>query len=173
MAKIKEVYDILLLPPEELVKKCKISNYQASGPGGQKRNRKLSAVRLTHTATGLAVTASEFRETARNLAKAVHKLRLEMVLAIKPAHLAEPPTEKETTLLIPLFRANAAANHPDFPGSVLAAYVFFYLHEGGVGEASKKLGVTSSALIRFFKKDKTVWRKVQEIREHFGHYPLK
>ena len=166
---INEVYDLLTMSQENFIKLCKITYFQASGAGGQKRNRKLSAVRLTHMKSGTAVTSSESREPARNLQTAIQKLHLELVLDLDLKQV----NETETDIALPLFRANANEHHPDFPGSVLAALPLFYLDKGSVGQTSEKLGTSSAALIRFFKKDKTLWRKVQQIRQEFGHYPLK
>ncbi|MCP4217958.1 MAG: hypothetical protein GY765_25165 [bacterium] len=166
---IKQIYKILQLSPEDFLKQCKTSNYQASGPGGQKRNRKLSAVRLTHTESGLAVTASEYREPNRNLSRAVWKLRLELALSFD----LEKKALKDFLVPVEKFRVNVADGHADFPMCVLAAFPIFFLEEGSVGEASTKLQCSSSALIRFFRKDKALWRKVQGIRTQFGHYPLK
>ena len=164
---IKQIHNLLVLTPENFLKQCKISYFQASGPGGQKRNRKLSAIRLTHQKSGIAVTSSESREPARNLSRAIHKLRLELVLTLSPEKA------NETDIPLSLFRAKVNELHADFPGCVLAAYPLFHLYEGSVGQTSEKLGVSSAALIRFFKKDKTLLRKVQDIRKQFGHYPLK
>jgi len=164
---IKNIQNLLALTPEDLLKQCKIAYFQASGAGGQKRNRKLSAIRLTHRTTGIAVTSSEAREPARNLARAIQKLRLELVFTVSLENI------NENDIPIHLFRANTSELHPDFPGSVLASYPLFHLHEGSVGRASEILGVSSAALIRFFKKDKTLLRKVQDTRKQFGHYPLK
>lgn len=167
---IKKIYDLVHLPPEEFRMQCKISYFQASGAGGQKRNRKLSAVRLTHSETGLTVTASELRESAQNLKRALQKLRLETALALP---LNETGENKEPAIPISKFRVNVSDRHDDFPGCVLTAIHLFHTHQGSVGETSTKLGTSSAALIKFLKKDKAVWRKVQDIRTFYNHYPLK
>jgi hypothetical protein len=43
----------LSLPPDALLKQCRQSRFQGSGPGGQKRNRVYSGVRLSHAGSGL------------------------------------------------------------------------------------------------------------------------
>ena len=166
---LQEIYDLIALTPEEFLKQCKITNYQASGAGGQKRNRKYSAVRLTHVKSGYTATASEFREPKRNLSRAIRKLRLEIALEFPLINLKGDMTETPLSL----FRVNVNENHPDFPACVLVAYHIFYLKKAVLGEAAKKLGTGSAALIRFFKKDKTLFRKVQELRKENNHFPLK
>jgi len=43
-----------------------IEPYRAPGPGGQRKNRKETAVRLTHPPSGITVVASERRSQAQN-----------------------------------------------------------------------------------------------------------
>ena len=43
---------------EELEKEVEFTAYQASGPGGQHRNRTFSAIRAKHLPTGIVVTAA-------------------------------------------------------------------------------------------------------------------
>ena len=51
----------LELSDAELVHECDVDVYRASGPGGQKRNKVSSAVRLRHRETGVIVTSTESR----------------------------------------------------------------------------------------------------------------
>lgn len=45
--------DYLLLSDEQLMEQCELSTFKASGPGGQHRNKRESAVRLKHLPTGI------------------------------------------------------------------------------------------------------------------------
>ena len=54
------------LDRESLERDCEVSFYRAGGPGGQHRNKRDTAVRLTHTPTGLTVTATERRSQSLN-----------------------------------------------------------------------------------------------------------
>jgi protein subunit release factor B len=57
-----------------LERECDVDYYRASGPGGQRRNKKETAVRLHHRPSGLVVTATERRSQALNLEAAYARL---------------------------------------------------------------------------------------------------
>ncbi len=63
---------------------CEISFLRASGPGGQHRNKTETAVRLVHRATGISVVASEERSQSANRRRALSRLRVKLVRALKP-----------------------------------------------------------------------------------------
>ena len=66
---------------EQLLAECDVETYRGSGPGGQHRNRRDSAVRLTHRPTGIVVTATERRSQHQN--KIVALTRLAQKLAAR------------------------------------------------------------------------------------------
>lgn len=66
---------------EELMKQCKFETFRVSGPGGQHRNKRDSAVRLKHLPTGIVSQAVEDRSQHKNRASALNRLRT--LLAIK------------------------------------------------------------------------------------------
>ena len=59
---------------ERLLRSCDIEYRVDSGPGGQHRNKKATAVRITHRPTGIVVQAAERRSRQQNLAAAVERL---------------------------------------------------------------------------------------------------
>ncbi len=164
-----QILEILALSEPEFLRQCRIDHFQASGPGGQKRNRKLSAVRLIHIQSSISVTSSEYRETSRNLAIAINKLKLE--LAIK---LDLDPQIQEADLTARIkFNKDVSEQNPQFPLMILLAVTLFKRYRGSIRELSLSLNTSSPQLIKFLKKSKQVWTSIQEIRRQNGHPPLK
>src|SRR5215213_6695605 len=71
------------LTDDQLLAQCDVDTYRASGPGGQKRNKTSSAVRLRHPPTGLLVIAEESRSQHENKAKALKRLRKALYLDLR------------------------------------------------------------------------------------------
>ena len=65
----------LALDDAALLGRCDVHLYKASGPGGQHRNKVMSAVRLRHKPSGLSATAAESRSQHENRRTAVRRLR--------------------------------------------------------------------------------------------------
>ena len=63
---------------ETLQKECDVVPFRASGPGGQHRNKTLTAVRLIHRPSGVVVIGRRERSLTRNLQDAVARLRLKL-----------------------------------------------------------------------------------------------
>src|SRR2546423_11276366 len=76
----------------QLLAQCEVDTYRASGPGGQKRNKTSSAVRIRHPASGLIVIAEESRSQHENRVRALRRLRQALYLKIRdeltPEHLS-------------------------------------------------------------------------------------
>lgn len=56
-------------------KDLQISYFKSSGPGGQKKNKTESAVRIRHLPTGLVVVAAESRSRLTNYRRALQRLQ--------------------------------------------------------------------------------------------------
>src|SRR6266566_8913809 len=80
------------LTDSQLLAQCEVDTYRASGPGGQKRNKTSSAVRLRHLPSGLIVIAEESRSQHENRARAFRRLRQALYLKIRDDMSAETLT---------------------------------------------------------------------------------
>src|SRR3954470_9231047 len=94
-----------VLTDAQLLAQCEVDTYRASGPGGQKRNKTSSAVRLRHLPSGLLVIAEESRSQHENKARALRRLRREFFLELRDP---VPTDESE---------ADRIAARPDFAGA--------------------------------------------------------
>src|SRR5262245_46207557 len=71
------------LTDDQLLAQCEVDTYRASGPGGQKRNKTSSAVRLRHPPSSLLVIAEESRSQYENKARALKRLRRALYLELR------------------------------------------------------------------------------------------
>src|SRR5437660_7615871 len=84
------------LSDAQLLAQCAVDTYRASGPGGQKRNKTSSAVRLRHPPSGLSVIAEESRSQHENRARALRRLRQAFYLRLREP---VPPEELRSDAL--------------------------------------------------------------------------
>src|SRR5438445_12310884 len=77
------------LSDSQLLDQCEVDTYRASGPGGEKRNKTSSAVRVRHPPSGLIVIAEERRSQHENRARALRRLRQALFLKIRAELFSE------------------------------------------------------------------------------------
>jgi protein subunit release factor B len=69
---------------ETLKRQVTIETYRSSGPGGQRKNKVETAVRLKHLPSGLTVIAAERRSQAENRRLAFERLRKRLMKLNRP-----------------------------------------------------------------------------------------
>jgi len=163
------------LTDERLLAQCEVDTYRASGPGGQKRNKTSSAVRLRHPPTSLLVIAEESRSQHENKAKALIRIRkalyLELRDAIDLATAAQRPGWTEA--LTAAGRLDMGKRDPRFWPAVGVALDVLVAVEGRVSDAAAALGVTTGNLVGFLEEDPKVWQQANVVRARFGQKSLK
>jgi len=70
--------------PKVLAKQVVIETYKSSGPGGQRKNKTETAIRLTHLPTGITVVTAEHRSQAQNRKLAFERLRERLLKLNRP-----------------------------------------------------------------------------------------
>jgi ribosome-associated protein len=83
---------------EALLKECDVVPFRASGPGGQHRNKTLTAVRLLHRPSGLVVIGRRERSLTRNLQDAVARLRLKLEKLLVPPKVRRPTRPRKAAV---------------------------------------------------------------------------
>lgn len=164
----------LTMSDDRLLAECTVETYRASGPGGQHRNKRDSAVRLTHEPTGVSATATERRSQHENRRVAVRRLRKAIAMRVRA------PADATVPAAGPLADALADARWPRVSqksGTYLlaAAQVLDRLEagEGKVSDAAAALGVSTASLVKFLSLDTDLWTEANRIRRRFGQKPLR
>jgi len=70
--------------PQVLKKQVVVETYRSSGPGGQRKNKVETAVRLKHLPSGITVIATEHRSQAENRKLAFERLRERLIKLNRP-----------------------------------------------------------------------------------------
>ena len=69
---------------EALEKQVSVETFRSSGPGGQRKNKTETAVRLKHLPSGITVTATEHRFQSQNRRLAFERLRERLLKLNRP-----------------------------------------------------------------------------------------
>jgi hypothetical protein len=158
----------------ELLAGCAVDVYRASGPGGQKRNKTSSAVRLRHLPTGLIVIAEESRSQHENRQRALRRLREALALAqrnpvaageVMPGFYAEA-LQRDASLRV-------SRRHPDYWLVIQHILDVLAACRGGMAEAAARLGLSTGQLVRFLKADSKLWERTNRLRQEFGRSLLR
>jgi hypothetical protein len=166
------------LSDDQLLRQCEVDTYRASGPGGQKRNKNSSAVRLRHLPSALIVIAEESRSQHENKAKALRRLRQAFFLKLR-----RPLTEAELARCgahPEIAGAKNAAGRVDlgrkdprfWPTAGVALDVLDAL-QARVHETAVALGVSTGNLLAFLQIEPKVWEQANILRRRHGQKPLR
>ena len=162
-----------LLTDDALLAESKWEQFRGPGPGGQKRNKTSNSVRLTHTPTGIAVTAGESRSLSENKLFALRRLRLKLAAELRePVDLAtfQPPD-----WFLSIRRQNhieASHRHPLYAAAGGLVLDLLRALAGNPAAVAVNLGVTTSAVIKVLENEPVLWTAANRIRAEAGMSPL-
>lgn len=148
----------LALPDAALLAQCRVDTMRGTGPGGQKRNKTESAVRLTHLPSGVVAQNDVTRSQHLNKQNALESLRLNIALQIRAVPTSLPlslPTSQRDMLWV--------------------ARILDLLESLGysLGDAAKSCGVSTARLGRELAKNPHLWEKVNSERAARGLVKLR
>jgi hypothetical protein len=151
-----------------------VDTYRASGPGGQKRNKTSSAVRLRHGPSGLVVIAEESRSQHENRARALRRLRQALYLQVRDAGPPEAMAARDDfrTAVGRDGRLRLARKDPRFWPAAGVVLDVLEAVEARVRRAADVLGTTTGNLVEFLRTDARLWQQANRLRVRFGHKPL-
>jgi hypothetical protein len=160
------------LEPADLLKHVTETRTKRSGPGGQHRNKTETAVVLVHKPTGISAEGSERRSQSENRTVALKRLRLKLALEHRTPADSRGPSD--------LWRSRTrgrqlviSASHEDYASLLAEALDTLQAAGFEIPRAAEKLGVSSTQLVRLFKKSPAAWVAVNKYREALGLPALK
>jgi peptide chain release factor 1 len=82
--------------PQDVTKKdLRIDKYRGSGAGGQNKNKRDTAIRITHLPTGIIATGEDQRTQGQNLKNAFRRLAAKLIPIMKASATLEKPHNTE------------------------------------------------------------------------------
>ena len=162
----------------QLLAQCEVDTYRASGPGGQKRNKTSSAVRIRHLPSGLIVIAEESRSQHENRAKALKRLRQAFFLKLRKSISTEELSSVSQRAELASVRSldgkiELGRKDPRYWQIVGLALDVLEATEARVSETAAALGISTGHLIDFLENEPKVWEQANQLRQRFGQKPLK
>lgn len=162
------------LTEDQLLAQCDVDTYRASGPGGQKRNKTSSAVRLRHAPTALIVIAEESRSQHENKAKALKRLYQAFFLHLRDPLPEEAGKHPEFTVAVSeAGRLDLSPRDVRFWPAVGVVLDALLACNGQVSTAAERLGISTGNLIDFLQLNPKLWQESNRIRIECGQKALK
>jgi len=145
-----------------LLKACREERYRASGPGGQRRNKVETSVRLRHEPSGVVVQGEDSRSLAENRRRAARRLRERIATTVRQRFdLENPSLATEFTRHVSKDGRLTVNNRNRDYAIVVATVVDAVTAAHGVyAVAAASLGLTTSQLRKFLEADREVWRAI-------------
>jgi hypothetical protein len=168
-----------------LLKECRVDTYKSSGPGGQRKNKVETAVRLVHKPSGISAQGQQTRSQGRNKTLALRNLRMHIACGCRlPRKLDQLEIPGEIAKCFTRSKNHGASEHVKMRLALpsgnrsywpVAAFVLdvFDAAEGKLSDASRALGISTANLAAFLRGHRNLLESAQAIRKAHGHTPLR
>jgi hypothetical protein len=160
------------LASDALLSQCRWETFRGPGPGGQKRNKTSSSVRIVHLPSGLTATAGEFRSQQRNKANALLRLRHRMAIELRD------PVPDPFSLLDSLAaffaggKLHCSIRDEAYPGVLGLILDVVEAERGVVSDSARHLGISTANIVGFLQRDGEALATVNRFRKLAGLRPL-
>ena len=147
---------LLTMNETQLSALCKITFSCGSGPGGQKRNKTSSAVKVELSHWNISASDCTERSQFRNRSKALKKLKMLLAMNFREVR-SIPPDNPETSV--------NSANYPLF-----AAQLLDIINCCGFDHraAAEICGISPTALLKKLFRDPELWQFFQQQRKNLN-----
>lgn len=152
----------LNLSDEELLSQCQIQVCRGTGPGGQKRNKTSSAVRVLHKPSGLAGENDESRSQHVNKLFALRSLRLQLAIKIRMPSADQPA-----------IGTAPGVNSDKYLPWIAKALDIINDSNYRISDAAAKIGISTGQLVKELSKIPAIWQEVNSKRASLGMNRLK
>jgi len=165
----------LSLSDDALLAQCAVDHYRSSGPGGQKRNKTSSAVRLRHEPTEISATATEHRSQHVNLVYALRRLR--EAIALERRGNIDLDTYSPSNVFRECvsdggsFRVNP--RDPKYPIAVSEILDVFQACQMAVAKTGEYLELSTGQMVKLLRADPKTWKQANQMRASMGLKPLR
>jgi len=146
--------EILLMDETELAKICQFEFFKGSGPGGQKRNKTSSAVRVKLPEFDISASDCTERSQHRNRNNALRKLKIAIALQIREQPLDAAPDNWDCSM--------HSQSYPLFTAQILDQLSSCKFNHQ---TAAEKWNKSQTSFLKKLFRDPDVWQFVQKQRE--------
>lgn len=166
--------DWLALSDAELLAQCRFDRFRVSGPGGQHRNRRDTAVRLVHNPSGIAGQASERRSQAQNRAVALARLRRAIALELRrPVQLDAYHPPQALQRILPRAPQRVGPHHREFWTGAQHLLDVFEAFDASLADTAAAIGVSTNQLARLLVAEPHLLRAANALRSAQHLPPLR
>ena len=173
--------DYLRLDDGLLLRQCRVDVRRDSGPGGQKRNKIESAVRITHEPTSIVANAADERSQARNKEIALKRLRNKIAMTVRRTEtwlsddLENTVFPEELLGYLPWKKSSLVVGKRSElrPIAQQALLDVLDASKGSLAVAAKTLGTTTSQLSKLITNDDDLLDATNTLRRQYDVFPLR
>lgn len=159
-----------------LLAQCQVDRLRGPGPGGQKRNKTESSIRLRHDATGLAAMAGESRSQPENKARALRRLRERFAFDLRePVELDDYQSTAALAALLAQEQVRKSEKWLRSPEYLRAIGDLIDLYQAvgcSLPEVARRVTASQSRLDRLARVDPRLARKLGELKTAMRGRPV-